>query len=78
MTRRGPGQGLALGPGPEFDRIRKIIRLLGDQGAGLGDDCGLVRQGEEFLAFSTDVCVEGVHFRREWIGPEEVGWRAAR
>lgn len=77
MTRSRPGQGLALGPGPEFDRIREIFRLLGDQGAGLGDDCGLVRLGGEFLAFSTDVSVEGVHFRRHWIGPEEVGWRAA-
>ncbi len=75
MTRQTV-QRLELGPGPEFDRIREIARVLGSQAAGLGDDCGLIREGEEFFALSTDVSVEGVHFRPEWIGPEEVGWRA--
>ncbi len=63
MMRARPGQRLALGPGPEFDRIRKIAQVLGEQGTGLGDDCGLVSEGEEFIALSTDVSVEGVHFR---------------
>jgi thiamine-monophosphate kinase len=71
-----PGRSLALGPGAEFDRIREIARVLGAQGIGLGDDCGLIREGEEFFALSTDVSVEGVHFRPQWIRPEEVGWRA--
>ncbi|HEU4682811.1 MAG TPA: thiamine-phosphate kinase [Gemmatimonadales bacterium] len=75
MTRQPP-RNLALGPGPEFDRIRQIARVLGTQTPGLGDDCGLIREGEEFFALSTDVSVEGIHFRPEWIGPEEVGWRA--
>jgi thiamine-monophosphate kinase len=70
------GRSLTLGPGAEFDRIRRIVQLLGAQGAGLGDDCGLIREGEEFFALSTDVSVEGVHFRPRWIRPEEVGWRA--
>jgi thiamine-monophosphate kinase len=70
------GRSLALGPGTEFDRIRRIAQLLGPEGAGLGDDCGLIREGEEFFALSTDVSVEGVHFRPQWVKPEEVGWRA--
>jgi thiamine-monophosphate kinase len=70
------GRSLALGPGAEFDRIRRIAELLGPQGVGLGDDCGLIREGEEFFALSTDVSVEGVHFRPQWVRPDEVGWRA--
>jgi thiamine-monophosphate kinase len=69
-------QGSALGPGPEFDRIRKIARVLGDRAHGLGDDCALLPDGAGALALSTDVSVEGVHFRWDWIDPAEVGWRA--
>jgi thiamine-monophosphate kinase len=70
------GRSMKLGQGAEFDRIRRVVQLLGAQGVGLGDDCGLIREGEEFFALSTDVSVEGVHFRPQWIRPEEVGWRA--
>ena len=79
MTRARPlpGAGVSLGPGPEFDRIRKITRLLGDRASGLGDDCGFIQMGGEVVALSTDVSVEGVHFRLDWISPEEVGWRSA-
>ena len=78
MTRARPlpGSGSALGPGAEFDRIRRIIALLGERGAGLGDDCGLIKQSDGFLAVSTDVSVEDVHFRLSWITHEEVGWRS--
>ncbi len=69
--------GSALGPGPEFDRIRGIARVLGDRAHGLGDDCALLPDGDGALAISTDVSVEGVHFRLDWIDPAEAGWRAA-
>jgi thiamine-monophosphate kinase len=68
--------GSALGPGPEFDRIRSIARALGKRARDLGDDCALLPDGGGTLAISTDVSVEGVHFRLDWIDPAEAGWRA--
>lgn len=68
--------GLALGPGAEFDRIRRIVAELGSEGQGIGDDCALLPLGDGFLALSTDVSVEQVHFRLDWITLEESGWRA--
>lgn len=68
--------GLALGPGAEFDRIRSIVAELGPEAQGIGDDCALLPAGAEFLALSTDVSVEQVHFRLDWIALREAGWRA--
>jgi thiamine-monophosphate kinase len=75
---RGAGwaRSLALGPGAEFDRIRGIIELLGPRASGLGDDCALIEAEPGFFALSSDVSVEGVHFRLDWITLEEAGWRA--
>ncbi len=66
----------ALGPGGEFDRIRAIARALGSDAAELGDDCAVLAPGAGSLAVSTDTSVEGVHFRLDWIGLREAGWRA--
>ena len=67
----------ALGEGREFDRVRAIARALGDRARGLGDDCALLTPAEGQLVVSTDVSVEAVHFRLEWMDHGEIGWRAA-
>ena len=40
---------------------------------GPGDDAAVLRGG---LAVSTDLMVEGVHFRFDWVTPTEAGFRA--
>jgi thiamine-monophosphate kinase len=68
---------LALGEGDEFDAIRAMLREWGARAVGIGDDAALlaVPTGER-LVVSTDASVEGVHFRRDWLTPREIGARA--
>lgn len=40
---------------------------------GPGDDAAVLRGG---FTISTDIAVEGVHFRFDWISPREAGFRA--
>src|SRR5690606_4240919 len=70
---------IRLGPGPEFDLIRRFLAAAGDRPradavrVGPGDDCAVV----DGIALSTDMSIEDVHFRRAWLEPEEIGYRAA-
>ncbi|MDB4908187.1 MAG: thiamine-monophosphate kinase [Gemmatimonadetes bacterium] len=68
---------LPLGPGAEFDAIRAMLAGMGDAAHGIGDDAAVmsVPRGEQLLT-SVDAMVEHVHFRREWLDPAELGWRA--
>lgn len=67
---------LSLGGGSEFDSIRTILDQLGDLAVGIGDDTATVADGQGTLVMSTDTSVEKVHFRRDWMSDEEIGWRA--
>ena len=47
------------------------------QVVGNGDDCAVLAAPDGRYVVSTDVLVEGHHFRTDWSGPEQVGRRAA-
>lgn len=66
-----------MGPGPEFDAIRSVLERLGPAAGSLGDDCALLDPPAATLVLSTDATIEDVHFRRSWLAPHELGWRAA-
>lgn len=61
----------------ENELVRRLVSI-GWRGSravrlGPGDDAAFLRGG---LVISTDLAVEGVHFRFDWISPEEAGFRA--
>jgi thiamine-monophosphate kinase len=66
-----------LGPGREFDVVRRLLTLWGDAASGIGDDAAVlaVPPGER-LVVSADSTVENFHFRRDWLSAQSVGWRA--
>ncbi len=67
----------ALGPGGEFDRIRRVIAALGPLAPDVGDDCAVLPEGSGRVVLSTDLSIQGVHFDTAWLSFEEIGWRAA-
>lgn len=70
-------ESIALGPGREFDIVRELLRRWGTAASGVGDDAAILAVPPgELLVASADSSVEDVHFRRAWLTPREIGWRA--
>ena len=68
----------SFGSGSEFDLIRRLAGSPGSLTEGVrlgpGDDCAVLEGG---VVISSDLSVEDIHFRREWITLQEAGYRAA-
>ena len=74
---RSAGRGhVPLGPGGEFDIIRRMLDVWGDLATGIGDDAATIAPPTGQLVVSTDTSVEDVHFRRDWLTHAEIGYRA--
>lgn len=66
-----------LGAGPEFDAIRRMLERWGPRARRVGDDAAVIRSiSEHPIVVSTDTSVENVHFHRDWLSSEEIGYRA--
>jgi thiamine-monophosphate kinase len=74
--------GMDIGEVGEFSLIARIRRRMEGRyppevALGIGDDCAVLtpQVGMDWV-ITTDTQVEDVHFRRAWLTPHQIGWRA--
>ncbi|MBN2440964.1 MAG: thiamine-phosphate kinase [Spirochaetales bacterium] len=63
--------------GGEFELINRVTKSSGsnpDIICGIGDDCAVIRSGEnEYQLITTDMMVENDHFSLKWFTPAQIG-----
>lgn len=76
MTSTELGSSTGIGELELIRRIRGALSVRSERVVRwIGDDCAVVRAGGA-CAVSTDVMVDGTHFRLGQASPGDVGWRA--
>jgi len=65
----------------EFGLIARISETVGVDSkpvvVGIGDDAAVLETPSAgYLLVTTDACIEGQHFRRQWLTARQIGWRA--
>lgn len=64
----------------EFGMIQRIRDLLGTPServfVGIGDDAAVLEPSGKALVVTTDMLLEDVHFRLDWIGPADLGYKS--
>jgi thiamine-monophosphate kinase len=79
MNNCGPGREPTLGEFGEFALIDAVTAARGQPPSvlvGPGDDAALVAVPDGRVAISTDMLVEGRHFRLDWSTPYDIGRKA--
>jgi len=62
---------------PLIERLREVFAQGEQVLVGPGDDAAVLRIRDGHVVVSTDVLVEGRHFRRDWASAADIGHRAA-
>lgn len=57
--------------------IGKTLRHNNSLIVGIGDDAAVLRAPDGRVVATTDMLIEGTHFRREWSGARDIGAKAA-
>src|SRR4051794_21134966 len=77
--RTAGGGDISVSDAGEFGLIARIVARLSGGSAllGPGDDAAVIAARDGRVVASTDLLVEGTHFRREWSTAYDVGRKAA-
>jgi thiamine-monophosphate kinase len=77
---RSPEVSITIGELGEFGLIAAMAARMPaapDAIVGIGDDAAVLRVPDSRVVASTDLLIEGLHFRRDWSGPADIGCKAA-